>query len=126
MADESLAAAEARLPSGPKYTYKFPESVRQLPTDPKTVTLQLVLLGQQQEAEKAAAAKGTSPVWETLKYSLVAVDDRVLGWDGAAKEVFLEGLSPKLRTQIALAFSRLHNPTDKEDADFFGSMTVTI
>ncbi len=125
MTDEAPAAPQGKIPAG-SFRFVIPDADRQLETDPKTFSIQLLLLGHQMDAERSAEAKKTSAVWEIVKHCLVGVDDKPISWDGAAKEVLLEALSPRARSRIAQAVTRLQIPDPAGDDSFFDSMTVTV
>ena len=124
LAREHARKLTAGLGGGPAFTFAIPVEDRQLPTDPQTFTIGLMLLGTQMDAEKAALAKGTDANWEAIERVLLAVDGKPIGWENAARETFLEALSPRARGRLNQAFMRVHNPEPKRTDDFFASQVV--
>ncbi len=110
----------------PKFTFKIPESARLLETDPHTVTLQSITIGEENQASASVKSSGGPLGYELVKHSLIAADGKVVSWEAGEKERFLEGCSSKVRTLIMGAFEKIHSPEKKDSDDFFNSMTVAV
>ena len=119
-------AAAAALSVGPRFTFTVPESARLLPTDPATITLKSITVAEEMRALKSAEVAGNIAAYELIKASIIEVDGKPLTWDGGAKDIFVEGLSPKVRQLIIKGHTKLHGTSDKEDDDFLGSMIAVI
>jgi hypothetical protein len=105
-------------------TYTLPDSVRALPTDPRTLTYALLTVEQEIDAERAAQGGGTAATTrELVKRSVVAVDGRAIDWAGTDPEWY-DRASPKVREQATRGFIRVNRTSGKEDADFLASEAV--
>ena len=56
--------ADAALSRLPKHTYTIPEADKELPTDPKTVTVRQLTAGEEQQALEAASVHKTSYAYD--------------------------------------------------------------
>lgn len=120
------SAAQALASTRPKYQFKIPESVRKWPTDPAVVVLREITLAEEQAANSMAGGFGYKMSVECLKHAIVSADGKAITWDGADKEVFIEGLSPLTRDLMLRAYSRIHNTAEAVQEDFFASMQTVL
>lgn len=119
-----LAEAQRAAESRTRYTFKVPTKARMRETDPTSVTLVEVTLKEQQDATRVAEANKIPAGIEMLKHAVVEADGKKLTWANGEREVFIEQLSPKVRTLLLQAFNHIHSPADEDEADFLGSMTA--
>lgn len=119
---QEAASTVARLP---RHTFKFPESVLELDTDPSSVTLRQLTFGEEQQALSAAEANQTSFAYEGALRAVCAADGKEITWQDDGKATFFSGVSDKVRDLIIRAFIRIALP-QKEDVDsFFASQSTT-
>lgn len=120
VAASSLAAAQTR------YKYTIPEAVRSFATDPREVVLKELSVAEESRVSKIAQNKGGEFAYEALKAAVVEVDGSPLTWDNGAKDIFIDGLSPRVRTLLLEAYKRLHIPQDEDLDSFFKSQTTIL
>lgn len=109
----------------PLHTFTFPDEVRELPSDPKTIVLRQLTFGEEQQALEAATANKTSFVLEGAMRSVLKADNKDITWESNGKEIFFSGLSNKVRDLVVRAFSKVSLPDPKVIDDFFASEKTT-
>jgi hypothetical protein len=124
--DSPQGAAQALTAGRPKYQFKIPEKARVWTTDPAVVVLREITLAEEQSANTSAGGFGYKFTMECVKHSIVSADGRAITWEAGQKDIFLEGLSPKVRDLLTRAYGRIHQPVEEESEDFFGSMTTVL
>ena len=118
---QEAKAVVARLP---RHSFKFPEGVRELDTDPSSITIRQLTFGEEQQALTAAEVNKTSFAYEGAMRSIVAADGVPVTWENDGKATFFSGVSNKIRDLIIRAFTNIALPK-KEDVDsFFNSRTT--
>ena len=118
--------ADAALARLPKHTYTIPEADKELPTDPKTVTVRQLTAGEEQQALEAAGIHKTSYAYEGTLRSLVAIDGTPVTWADNGKVRAVEGLSSKVREQVQRAFLKISLPSTESADAFLASETITL
>lgn len=126
MSNNPSTEVAALTANRPKFEFTIPESCRVLPSDPKTVVLQLITVAEEGLANKAATAQGGQFAYEALKHSIYSADGRPITWESAGKDHFLEGCSSKSRNLLLRAFERIHVPQPQESEDFFASQKISL
>lgn len=121
-----VAEAQALASARPRFEFTIPESERDYPSDPRTVTFQLISIAEENMANQAAESTKNPFAYEALKHAVVAANGSPVTWDAGAKERFIEGCSAKVRTLLLRAFERLHAPSAKGSDDFFASMKASV
>lgn len=129
MSDQLNPAAQAATlqDARPKIKFTIPESERLfLKTDPHTVVMRPITLGEEERAATRAAAKKTLVSYEMLKEALYQADDKLLTWDGPnSREVFLDSCSPTVRDLLLKGYAKLHL-SEKEPTEAFLASMVPI
>jgi hypothetical protein len=120
------AAASAAISRKPKFTYIIPEEERGLDTDPKTITIRELTYGEEQQAQQAASAHGTTVLNESAMRCIVAADDKPIGWDNDEKARFYESLSNKARELLMQAFVDIGLPKPEGRKAFLASRKTTL
>jgi hypothetical protein len=123
MPDAPMPASKVSVRS----TRTIPDSARQLPTDPKTLTFSILSLDQEMDATKVAEAAGGGNARLTVeltKRSVIMVDGKAIDWAGTDPE-WLDRASPKVRQLAFKGFILLNRPTDDEDLSFLESEVVS-
>ena len=118
--------ADAALARLPKHTYTIPEADKELPTDPKTVTVRQLTAGEEQQALEAAGIHKTSYAYEGTLRSLVAIDGTPVTWEDNGKVRAFEGLSSKVREQVQRAFLKISLPSTESADAFLASEKITL
>lgn len=113
-----IAAATLALPT---YTFTIPETARSLETDPHTVTIRAFTVGQELDALKASSVGGRFE-YELLQRIVTEVDGRPhdQGID------FIDRCSSAVRVLLVSALNKISMPSNKDSADFLGSMKVQV
>lgn len=121
----------------PKHTYTIPDDkfdadgnlvfkgVRELPTDPKEITLRQLTYSEELQALAAAETRKTNYNYEGSMRSIVRADGRSITWANNEKETFFAGLSQACRELVIRAFIGIALPTVGATADFLASERVT-
>jgi hypothetical protein len=130
MADTSnpniASAADELVDRLPVHTFTIPESSRELPADPSTISLRQLTLGEEQQAMKAAEHRGVPFAYEGAMRALVAADGKELSWRDDQKPRFFGDVSDKVRELIIRGFNKVCMPTVKESADFLASEKISV
>lgn len=119
-----LAEAQRAAENRTRYTFKVPPKARMRESDPTSVTLVEITMKEQQEATRTAQANKVQVGLEMLKFAVVEADGKPLSWKGNEREIWLDQVSPKVRTLLLQAFNHIHAPADEDEADFLASMTA--
>ena len=120
------AAADAALSRLPKHTYTIPEADKELPTDPKDVTVRQLTAGEEQQALEAAGIHKTSYAYEGTIRALVAVDGTPVTYEDDGKTRAFAGMSAKVREQLQRAFLKISLPSTESADAFLASETITL
>jgi hypothetical protein len=120
------AAASAAIARLPKFTFTIPEEERGLDTDPKTITIRELTYGEEQQAQQAASAHGTTVLNESAMRSVVAADDKPVTWENDGKERFYQTLSNKARELLMQAFVDIALPKPEGRRAFLASRKTTL
>ncbi len=129
------AAAQALTGRFPRHTFTIPDAdkvppdvrylgCRELPTDPREVTLRQLTFEEEQGALVSAKAKGVDFVYEAAMRAVEAVDGKQITWELDAKEAFFRGLSSQCRDLVILAFKKIALPAPDASALFLASEKI--
>jgi hypothetical protein len=135
---QNLAATAAALTARlPRHTFTLPEEkrdpktgellmegVRELETDPKTVTLRQLTCEEEQQALQAAKARGVDFSYDGAMRAVVAADGKAITWDNDGKEQFFRSLSAKARDLVVIAFQHISLPKREAVSAFLASEKV--
>lgn len=99
--------------------FTFPASARDPVRDPTTVVMVELKIGEVEAAYEAGHGNKQRIAQELAKLSIYKVDGRVVALDDL--EAAWPAWSAKVRTLCVLAYDRMHNTSDAEDAAFFAS-----
>ncbi len=109
-----------QLLPGPSFTFTFPESVRQLPGDPRTIKMQLPSTLAELEAN-AIGGLSIKMTYELITRAVVEIDgkpvDQAMPW--------FDAVGPKCRTRLVGALNTITMPDNAERDSFLGSMEKT-
>jgi len=125
---DRLPGIEDGLPQAMRrrvHTFTIPEKVRQA-NDPKTIGLHELTFEEESAVFETGgtASSNHQTAIRLLRRSLAEVDGRPVNKSANEDEILLARWSPKVRKLAVQGFGFLHNTTDEEDADFFGSVAV--
>jgi len=135
---QSMASAlTARLPRhtfqipGPKYATDkdgkktlIDKGVRELETDPTSVTMRQLTFEEEQAALAASRLKNVDFSYEGAMRAVVAADGKSITWENDQKEQFFRGLSAQVRDLVVQGFQNISIPRNSQAADFLASETV--
>lgn len=99
--------------------FTFPATVRDPSRDPVSVVICELKIGEVEAAYEAGGTNKQRVSAELAKLAIFKVDGRVVSLEDL--EVAWPKWSPKVRQQCVLAYGRMHNTSDEEDAAFFDS-----
>lgn len=87
-----------------------------------------ITVAEESRANKISQSKGGTGefAYEVLKAAIIEVDGAPLTWDNGAKDIFIDSLSPRVRSLLLKAFERLHVPQESDLDDFFRSQTAIL
>lgn len=132
---QNLAATAAALTARlPRHTFTLPEEkrdpktgellqegVRELDTDPKTVTLRQLTFEEEQQALRSARERNVDFSYDGAMRSVVAADGKPVTWDNDGKEQFFRSLSAKARDLVVTAFQHISLPKREAVTAFLAS-----
>ena len=101
--------------------FQVPASARVLADDPVSFGMQELSYGDEEAAYEAAGENPKKAFELQLMRSLVEVNGRRLDKGKNEDEIHYRRWSSKCRKLAVIAFNRLHNTSEEEDAAFFAS-----
>jgi hypothetical protein len=122
----------------PKHTFTIPDDirddkgnllqkgVRELATDPVTVTMRQLTYAEELQALQASETRKTPYQYEGALRALVSADGKNITWTNNEKETFFAGLSQACRELILRGFSAISLPTVGATTAFLASEKVTV
>ena len=98
--------------------------VRELETDPTSVTMRQLTFEEEQAALAASRLKNVDFSYEGAMRAVVAADGKPITWENDQKEQFFRGLSAQVRDLVVQGFQSISIPRSSQAADFLASETV--
>lgn len=125
-AQNPQTAVSALEASRPRFSFKIPESARQLASDPHTVVLRMPTVADDLRASSVAQDSREALGYERLKNALDEVDGRKVTWENDEKDRVVEACSPKVRQFLGMAYTKAFSPNNDEMEAFLGSMAIVV
>ena len=122
-----VAEMKAKEPARIIYRYTIPADAQKRANDGvKSIGLVKVTVGEELIANKLAHGDDGAGSVELLKMSLREVNGLPVNVADGSAETALNKMDPIVRGLVVVARTRLHQPNEKEVADFLGSATTAL